>query len=228
MKSCWEAASTVVTPGGDVPGAKPYSMRLPVVDCGSGTSVENCVRVVGAVNVNMLFMSAFGSIDPDSDAPILMQDADDKFDAFTDWSWPGSCNDTGRDFTSLVTDPPLPVAPDPDDPTLINALDSLNNFLLPDGTVSLVTDRWLAYPTNPADQRWKGSSVYTEGMARWDCFVDHFGLINTNGQMAPMSKKSMYFMPDCNPQEPGGETSGSNFGVLAEYPALVCQGDCTN
>ncbi|MBE0576199.1 MAG: Tad domain-containing protein [Desulfuromonadales bacterium] len=201
MKSCWSAATSG--------GTEPYQMMLPVVDCGSGTSVDNCVRVVGAVTVNMLFMSKNGGTKPE-DAPTTMADPvpdDDKFENFNNWSYDDNCGA----FNDLIGAPTLP-------PAAGNALDSLNELFPGPG----VYDRWLAYPDNPSDQRWKGESItYTLGMARWDCFVNHFGLINTNGKMAPLANESMYFMPDCSPHLPSGETAGSNFGVLAKYPVLV-------
>jgi hypothetical protein len=216
MQSCWEDATS---------GEHPYEMKLPVVDCGSGTSVDNCVRVVGAVTVNMLFMSSNGGTSPE-DAPTLMEDPDPDHVDFDDWDYTQDCSATGRDFSSLIG---LPTFPDcDDDPTndVPNALDGLNNFLVRDAegnlVASTVIDRWLACPNNPSDQRWHGeSSTYTADMARWDCFVDHFKLINTNNKMAPLANKSMYFMPDCSLHEPSGTTSGSNFGVLAKYPVLV-------
>ncbi len=69
--------------------------------------------------------------------------------------------------------------------------------------------------------RWQGESTYVEGMARWDCFVDHFELKNADDAMAPFVKKSMYFLPDCKAHEPTGGSGGENYGILAKNPVLV-------
>lgn len=68
------------------------------------------------------------------------------------------------------------------------------------------------------------------GEARWDSFVEHFGLMLPTGDETfdfatvangGFKKKSIYFLPDCTPHEPGGLTGGENFGTLAEIPVLV-------
>ena len=68
------------------------------------------------------------------------------------------------------------------------------------------------------------------GEARWDSFVEHFGLMLPTGDETfdfatvangGFKKKSIYFLPDCTPHEPGGLTGGENFGTLADIPVLV-------
>ncbi|MFO8047922.1 MAG: hypothetical protein R6U29_02720, partial [Desulfosudaceae bacterium] len=65
-----------------------------------------------------------------------------------------------------------------------------------------------------------------DGQVRWNDFVAHFNLKNLNetgdGLVdAPYDKKSIYFLPDCNPHDPTGGTGGRNFGIMAKIPVLV-------
>jgi len=59
------------------------------------------------------------------------------------------------------------------------------------------------------------------GQVRWASFVHHFNLLNADGNFATFGKKSLYFLPDCEPHELVGNTQGENFGVLARIPVLV-------
>ncbi|RLA14850.1 MAG: hypothetical protein DRQ52_03150 [Gammaproteobacteria bacterium] len=64
------------------------------------------------------------------------------------------------------------------------------------------------------------------GIQRWDSFVDHFQLKNSDGSSATYAsggwrQKTVYFLPDCTPHEPSGTTGGENFGILAKIPVLV-------
>jgi hypothetical protein len=61
----------------------------------------------------------------------------------------------------------------------------------------------------------------TNGQARWTSFVNHFGLKNVDDLYADYEKKSIYFLPTCDPQEPAGLSGGENFGILAKIPVLV-------
>jgi Flp pilus assembly protein TadG len=74
------------------------------------------------------------------------------------------------------------------------------------------------------------SSTDPDGINRWNSFVDYFDLqvltdINTyepaTYENDGFKKKSVYFLPDCDPHEPAGITGGENFGVLAKIPVLV-------
>lgn len=60
-----------------------------------------------------------------------------------------------------------------------------------------------------------------DGRNRWNSFVQYFSLKNADGTPAPYNKKSIYFLPDCEPHEPVGRTGGENFSVLAKIPVLV-------
>lgn len=69
-----------------------------------------------------------------------------------------------------------------------------------------------------------------DGRVRWDDFVETFNIRRPDGEIARWDpdpqvsgwqKKTIYFLPDCSPHEPTGNTGGENFGVLAEIPVLV-------
>jgi len=60
-----------------------------------------------------------------------------------------------------------------------------------------------------------------DGQARWSNFVAHFKLQNADATPAPYAKKSIYFLPSCEPHEPRGVSGGENFGILAKIPVLV-------
>ena len=117
-----------------------WPLTLPVVDCGDQNNVGTCQELVGAVELNIVWITEAGEDPNYNDAPTQMD------------SW--SNND-------------------------------------PDGEV------------------------------RWNDFVSHFQLKNADGSPAPYAKKSIYFLPDCNPHVPAGVSGGENFGILAKIPVLV-------
>lgn len=68
------------------------------------------------------------------------------------------------------------------------------------------------------------------GINRWNSFVNHFNLqlLTAIDTFSPATyenggfkKKSVYFLPNCEPHIPAGITGGENFGVLAKIPVLV-------
>ena len=67
----------------------------------------------------------------------------------------------------------------------------------------------------------KWSNQDPDGRVRWTSFVEHFGLKNLDNNPAPYEKKSIYFLPDCQPHIPTGRSGGENFGILAKIPVLV-------
>lgn len=196
MKTCWEAATG---------GVQPWEMTLPVVEC-DGHGIENCVKVIGAVTVNMLLMTPPSVVDPLTVMPATMDDPDNP--DFPTWD---SSTDCGF-FDDLSTG-------------LYNGISLSDNYqstvlpLLPGEDYDNGVDPWLI------EDRWNGvassAKEYTLGMARWDCFANHFGLQNNDGTMAPLAFKSMYFMPSCEHHEPAGTSNGPNFGVRAKFPVLV-------
>jgi Flp pilus assembly protein TadG len=65
----------------------------------------------------------------------------------------------------------------------------------------------------------------SDGSVRWNDFVSHFNLRNLDPNSetspAPYDKKSIYFLPSCQPHTPIGISGGENFGILAQIPVLV-------
>ncbi|UCG66294.1 MAG: hypothetical protein JSW12_04500, partial [Deltaproteobacteria bacterium] len=75
-----------------------------------------------------------------------------------------------------------------------------------------------------------GSWLSTESNAqvRWDEFALHFNLRITEDQFITWEwmkdhniTKTIFFLPDCTPHEPKGDSGGENFGILAKIPKLV-------
>jgi Flp pilus assembly protein TadG len=61
-----------------------------------------------------------------------------------------------------------------------------------------------------------------DGKIRWEDFTETFNLLDIDGESnAPYTQKSIYFLPDCDPQDPFGTTGGGAFNILAEIPVLV-------
>ncbi|MDH3346640.1 MAG: pilus assembly protein TadG-related protein [Desulfobulbaceae bacterium] len=138
---CWLANTDIDDDG---KGDKPWNITLLVVEC-PGNNMDNCSKVVGAVNLNIIWINPQN--DPGfDDVPRSMTGVPDK----ADWS----CND-------------------------------LN------------------------------------GENCWSSFVSHYNIQNVDGSPAPYQQKAIYFLPDCTPHVPMGETGGANFGILAKYPYLV-------
>ena len=65
------------------------------------------------------------------------------------------------------------------------------------------------------------SSDDDDGQVRWNSFVEHFNLLNADGNPAEYMKKCIYFKPDCSYHEPTGHSGNRNFGVMAKIPRLV-------
>ncbi len=60
------------------------------------------------------------------------------------------------------------------------------------------------------------------GEARWASFVDHFDIKNWDNNVAPLAKKSLYFLPTCCGVPPTGLAGdGAAFGIMAKVPVLV-------
>jgi hypothetical protein len=172
-------------------GTIPWKITLPVVDCNK-KNVGNCPELISAVVLNMLWMTEGGTAKP-ADSPTQMATPDQEEPSLA-WDWaspPASCSIFQNNISGKTSD-------------------ALTAF-------GATTE----YKDFGDSDRWKGESTYTEGMARWDCFTYHFKLKNADDKPAPFEKKSMYFLPDCEKHTPKGNTGGSNFGILAKYPALV-------
>lgn len=192
MSGCWLTKTA---------GIEPWQMTLPTVDC-IGHNIGNCPRVTGAVSVNLLWMTDLGTAFP-NDAPTRMASTNNEI--LPDWDYYNPPTDDPNQCTAFSSQVGQP---------LETALQYFTDYY-PDG------DNPDGLATFADAERWQGLATYELGMARWDCFVNHFGLLNADGKPAPLEKKSMYFMPDCTPHPPTGDTGGPNFGVLAKRPVLV-------
>lgn len=153
LRDCWIDSAPSLNSADGLPN-QPWELRLPVVDC-PGNNVSNCATLLGAVTVQVVFMSPEGGTPDPNDAPREMKNVSGKED------WPAAAE-----------------------------LADIPDFA-------------------------------TNGSARWESFVDHFDLVNVDDLNAEYAKKSMYFLPTCEPQEPAGLSGGENFGILAKIPVLV-------
>jgi hypothetical protein len=66
----------------------------------------------------------------------------------------------------------------------------------------------------------------SQRQACWQEFSEHFNLHTADGTSvgqltASDLQKTVFFLPDCTPHEPQGDSGGENFGILAEIPKLV-------
>lgn len=183
LRDCWEGQSDNRT--------RPWPMVLPVIDC-PDPNVHSCATVVGAVAVDLLWMSRGEGQPKPEDAPLAMASPDPE--RVGDWNY--AATDQCLDFKGLVGR---------------EFQDGKNSSFLENALKDL------GFDPSP----WAKSKTYTEGMARWDCFVKHFQLRDAAGNLAPMLMKSLYFTPDCQSREPTGATGGENFGIQAQTPVLV-------
>jgi Flp pilus assembly protein TadG len=153
LRDCWIASAPSHNAVDGLPN-QPWPLTLPVVDC-PRNNVSNCPTLLGAVTVQVVFMSPEGGTPNWDDAPREMTNVSGKAD------WPTA------------------------------------------GQLTAIPD------------------FATNGQARWTSFVNHFELKNVDDLYADYAKKSMYFLPTCDPQEPAGLSGGENFGILAKIPVLV-------
>ena len=59
------------------------------------------------------------------------------------------------------------------------------------------------------------------GADRWQSFIQHFGLLNSDENPASYDKKTIYFVPSCKSKETIGGSGGGYYGKMAKYPKLV-------
>ena len=138
VKNCWSKATGMV---------EPWQITLPVFDCSEG--VPNCRPLVGAVKVNIMWMTGWGEDPHYNNVPTQMDGGETGYPSWT---------------------------------------------------------------TDPAKT----------GEQNWNDFADNFHLKDYDKiTRAKYEKKTVYFLPDCNPHEPTGVTGGDNFGIRAKIPVLV-------
>jgi Flp pilus assembly protein TadG len=205
LMDCWED---------ETDKKQPWPLTLPVIDCSGANNVGTCAEIVGAVELNIIWIIGSKNY---ADAPIAMEEDSienwpselditldsgeedslyefmktlDDYSGVEDWN-----KELTKEFSDPLSDPPyewynLPLA----------------NFFDTEGIMSL------------------GQSK-AAGKVRWASFVRHFNLLNDDGTPdgtpAPYAMKSIYFLPDCTPHLPTGTSGGENFGKLARIPVLV-------
>ena len=110
-----------------------------------------------------------------------------------------------------------------------NGMNSDEVELKHDGTVQKYPQypRYMTAPDadgNPVTFDFKDDTTHTDEEI-WSEFADAFNLKDisdpNNITAVTHEDKSIYFLPDCTPHFPTGNTGGENFGVLAEIPVLV-------
>jgi hypothetical protein len=204
----------------------PWSMKLPVVLC-PGNNVSNCATLIGAVEVETVWVSTAGTPDPSLDTPWAMEDwnlnnidsetniLENTFGSLeTEFGFPEKYFEPQQAFCGDV---PSYIIPAP-----VTRGQKVNKPFLktPDpGTPPYDVNKICT--ENAANDALAHRIADAAGMARWASFVKHFKLLNSDGKPAPLAKKSIYFKPSCKKGVPTGGTGGENFGVLAKIPVLV-------
>ena len=92
---------------------------------------------------------------------------------------------------------------------------------------------------SPGKEEWKCSKWFDAGEPKdidaldssqrhecWQEFSTAFSLCTADGtsvgDLTPSDlQKTIFFLPDCTPHEPQGDSGGENFGILAKIPKLV-------
>jgi len=70
LRDCWISSDSIPNPADGLPD-DPWGLTLPVIDC-PGNNVSNCAEMVGAVTVQIIFMSPEGGTPSWDDAPRKM------------------------------------------------------------------------------------------------------------------------------------------------------------
>jgi hypothetical protein len=230
---------------------QPWKIKLPVIDCGPDGEVGNCMDVVGAVTVKLVWINDNGN-DPQYKKVLSKMDLDDPtYDWVNDVpiysdTWPNDpdIKGTSSSATSQILDIIInedftngdSYDPTDDDSILTimesyDGYDQVKNKL--DGKYG--EDVWKTMTLGQVFYEDPGSPETSdinndnyEGMVRWASFVKTLGLKNVKiggvSPPAPYQKAAVYFQPDCDPAELSGNTGGENFGILADDPVLVYHG----
>lgn len=221
----------------------PWNLTLPVVTCPSN-NVGVCENVVGAVNLNVIWMletEPTNQAQYDSDIPGEMGEVtytDEHGNVVvTTEAWPTGKTEGGGEWDRPLNqadpyvDPELPA----DDPRTKSVYQIMTELGYLEGTYSVNVAQflldeygadWQSQPLSnyyaPNRPETKNSKI-AAAHVRWASFVSHYGLVNvgTPSPPSPFAQKSIYFLPDCGYHETKGVTGGSNFGVLAKIPVLV-------
>ena len=193
---CWESKTGTT---------QPWPLTLPVVDCSGANNIGTCAEIVGAVELNIIWIVGIKNY---ADAPKAMEG--DSIE-----NWPSeqdiTLNSGGED-------------------SLYAFMKTLDDYVDEKWSSELIKefgDTWFELPLNTffdvADMAL--GETKAAGKVRWASFVRHFNLLNDDGTIdgtpAPFAMKSIYFLPNCTPSLPTGTSGGENFGKLARIPLLV-------
>lgn len=195
LADCWRTVNDPKIACADDSHENPtvsWPMVLPVINCTDGQ--PNCREVTGAVNVDVLWVLRDGN-KVNRDAPCEMD--------FNGNTW-----EYDKDHCSKLYE----IADEGG--TIQQAVDFLKDPY---------NEQYYPFFENVIVERWGQSQhEYEEGMARWDCFVNHFKMVSPTGDPAHFAKKTVYFAPDCGRTKMRGLPGGLDFyGVLSEVPVLV-------
>jgi hypothetical protein len=219
------------TDGDGIPDL-PWNQTLPVVSC-PGNNVSNCAELVGVVNLDLVWITDAGTPEY-KNAPKLMHEPN-----FAPGTWPTLSDEAmyldsnalasngGYEFDPNMWNPTPTVGQvfagnfniDPSWIVTWLAKDStINKYDIPDPITPEPDPTLNAAETQNAIQDLRAEVA---GQVRWASFVNHFNLKNVDDVPAPYAKKSIYFLPNCTPNIPKGNTGGQNFGIMAKIPVLV-------
>ena len=153
----------------------------------------NCRELVSAMHINVLWMLGDG-VKPEENSPCVMGplDNEEDYNNYPEWKYYED---------EIVTE------------GCKKFNDQIGNTI--EESMHALGEEWTS-------SRWQGEQYYEESMARWDCFVNHFGIKTPSGKPAYFAKKTIYFAPDCTRTDQAGFIGGEYFfGVFSEVPVLV-------
>jgi len=109
--------------------------------------------------------------------------------------------------------------------TVVGAVEINVLWITQNGTDSDFSDV-PTYMYNPNTETYWSCTGSNETARRacWNNFASTFNLRTVGDNLVDTNTylpASLYFLPDCVPHIPSGETGGKNFGILAKIPVLV-------
>ena len=78
------------------------------------------------------------------------------------------------------------------------------------------------FPSGPDDDHWTPEYDPSDVSGNWESFAKYFGLLNSDGDPAPLQKKAIYFKPECEVADIAGTGPNDDFfGIFSETSVLV-------
>jgi len=189
---------------GDGKAEYPWNMTILVVKC-PDSNPGPCSEIVGAINVDVLWITPQGTPKYPDQVPVEMFDPGDPEDPTDDDYWgPGRGNVGDSDY----------IPPSPDYPVRSD----FDTEKKPEEAFG----RALWYGAGNEIDNKNVITVHNQ-VTFLGSFVGHFGLEAITGHPAPLLAFAIYIKPACEWVEPtGGPGSGGGFfGVLPDRPVLV-------